>query len=444
MRILGVGECNDLAAMYAGMEARGHEVRVFVRDEASHGVFSGIVARTDDWQQELGWIAEAAEQGLIVFETADQGAVQDDLRAQGFQVIGGSALGDRLEGDREYGQSILRQAGLRTASSHTFSSYREALDFLSGRHQRYVLKFNGTHSLRTKNYIAQASDSRDLAALLQFHANSEATHELLDFVLMEYIEGIEIGVGGYFNGSVFLDTACIDFEHKRFFPGELGELTGEMGTVVSYDGSAALRDFVLRPLAGVLRDGGYCGYINVNLMANADGLWPLEFTSRFGYPGYAICEQLHRQPWESIFLAMARRSATRFATAPGFAVGVVLTVPPFPYRQGYAELSKGVPIILDHDLAPVDREAIAFAEVEMRHGAMVTSGTCGYVGVATGCAATVDAARLRALEVASKVYVPNLRYRNDIGARVSDPQLDLLRQWGYLDGVPARASTVGG
>lgn len=71
MRILGIGECNDLAAMYAGMQARGHEVRVFVRDEASHGVFGGMVARTDDWQRELGWIAEAAEQGLIVFETAD-------------------------------------------------------------------------------------------------------------------------------------------------------------------------------------------------------------------------------------------------------------------------------------------------------------------------------------------------------------------------------------
>lgn len=444
MRILGIGECNDLAAMYAGMQARGHDVKVFVRDEASHGVYAGMLTRTSNWSRELGWVREAGDEGLILFETADQGAVQDQLRADGFQVIGGSALGDRLEGDREYGQSVLRQAGLCTARSHAFNSYPEALAFLAARRGRYVLKFNGTHSPRTKNYIAQTSDSRDLAALLQFHSNHEVQKEPVDFVLMEYIEGIEIGVGGYFNGVQFLDTACIDFEHKRFFPGDLGELTGEMGTVVSYDRSERLRDLVLRPLENVLRDGGYCGYINVNLMANEEGLWPLEFTSRFGYPGYAICERLHRTPWEQIFATMLRRSATHFETAPGFAVGVVLTVPPFPYKHGYAELSKGLPVVLDNDLSPVDREAIAFAEVELHHGALVTSGTCGYVGVVTASAATVADARQHAMETARKVYVPNLRYRNDIGVNVSVPQLDRLIRWGYLGRISPHGNAVGG
>lgn len=432
MRILGIGDCNDLAAMYGGMQSRGHEVRVFVRDVASQGVFAGMLKQTPDWQKELGWIREAGPEGLILFETADQGAVQDALRREGFQVIGGSALGDRLEAEREYGQSVLRQAGLRTAASHSFTSYQAAADFIAARRQRYVLKFNGASSPRTRNYIAQKGDSSDLAALLHFYSAQESPERSPDFVLMEYIEGIEIGVGGYFNGTNFLDTACIDFEHKRFFPGELGELTGEMGTVVSYAGSGRLREQVLKPLTSVLRDGGYCGYINVNLMANADGLWPLEFTSRFGYPGYAICERLHQEPWEAIFLKMLHRSAAHFATAADFAVGIVLTVPPFPYTQGYAELSKGIPVILDESLSPTERAAIAFAEVEMRQGSLITSGTSGYVGVATGCSPTVDAARTRALDLARKVYVPNLRYRNDIGARVSSEVLEDLRHWGYL------------
>lgn len=432
MRILGIGECNDLAAMYAGMQARGLEVRVFVRDPASHGIFSGMLARTDDWQKDLGWIREAGPDGVIVFETADLGAAQDQLRAEGFQVIGGSALGDRLEGEREYGQAVLRNAGLRTAASHSFNAYADALAFLAERRQRYVLKFNGTSCLRTRNYIAQTPDSGDLAALLHFYARQEPQGDPQDFVLMEYIEGVEIGVGGYFNGVDFLETACVDFEHKRFFPGNLGELTGEMGTVVSYAGSARLRDLVLRPLTDVLRAGGYCGYINVNLMANQDGLWPLEFTSRFGYPGYAICECLHGEPWEAIFVKMLRKMELRFATAPGFAVGVVLTVPPFPHKQGYAEISKGLPVILDDSLSPAERARIAFAEVELQRDVLVTSGTCGYVGVATGCGPSVGAARDAALQVARRVYVPNLRYRNDIGLPVSDTRLADLRAWGYL------------
>ena len=115
-----------------------------------------------------------------------------------------------------------------------------------------------------------------------------------------------------------------------------------------------------------------------------------------------------------------------------FAVGMVLTVPPFPYAQGYAELSKGIPVILDEGLSPAERAAIAFAEVEMREGMLITSGICGYLGVATGYAPTVAAARAQALDIARKVYVPNLRYRNDIGERVSDESLGCLRQWGYL------------
>lgn len=441
MRILGIGECNDLAAMHHGFAQRGHEVRVFVEDAAYADVHGGMLDFTDDWQRELGWVREAGDDGLVVFESAVKGELQDRLRREGFQVIGGSALGDRLEADRAFGQQVLREAGLKTAASHGFTDYPAAMQFVRAHPGRYVLKFNGAGSARTRNFVGEMDDGCDLLALLGLYAARQQPGEAVDFVLMEHLQGVEVGVGGYFDGRRFLQPACIDFEHKRFFPGELGELTGEMGTVVSYRGSQPLVDAVLAPLAPLLREGGYLGYINVNLIANEAGLWPLEFTSRFGYPGYAICEALHLEPWEAIFRRMLRGDGGRIATRDGFACGVVLTVPPFPYHHGYAELGKGAPICLRDRLTARDRAQLSFAEVARVQGQLVTSGATGYIGVATGVGATVRDANAEALRIARGVVVPNLRYRRDIGERVASGDLARLQSLGWYDSAVSLATS---
>jgi phosphoribosylamine--glycine ligase len=435
VRFLGIGESNDLAAMYHGLAQRGHEVRVFVEDPTCRDIFAGMLEQTDDWERELGWLrSKEDEQGIVLFESAGKGELQDQLRRDGFRVIGGSALGDRLEADRTFGQGVLRDGGLRTAQSRVFTAYESAIDFVQRHPARYVLKFNGANAERTRSYIGQMRDGADLLALLSLYrdqAGREPSATPLDFVLMEHLEGIEVGVGAYFNGEAFLDAACIDFEHKHFFPGEMGELTGEMGTIVSYRGSRRLFEAVLAPLAGLLRDGGYCGYINVNLIANEEGLWPLEFTSRFGYPGFAICEALHAEPWETIFTRMLARDSLALHTRAGFAAGVVLTVPPFPYRHGYAELSKGMPICFMPGMSVEDHAALFLAEVARVGPQLVTAGTTGYVGVATGMGTTARAAADSAYRVARKVVVPNLRYRNDIGGRVSARCLATLKRLGW-------------
>ena len=432
MRFLGVGESNDLGAMYHGLVQRGHEVRVFVEDEASRDVYGGMLEFTNDWRAELGWLREAGGDGIALFESASRGAQQDALRQQGFQVIGGCALGDRLEADRQFGQQALRDIGLRTAKSHRFSGYDEAIAFLSASGGRFVLKFNGANSPRTRNYVGEMDDSADMLALLALYRDHPVDAGATDFVLMEHLQGVEVGVGAYFNGRAFLQPACIDFEHKRFFAGDLGELTGEMGTIVSYRDSHRLFQAVLAPLAPLLACGGYCGYINVNLIANDAGLWPLEFTSRFGYPGFAICEALHLEPWERIFQRMLHGDDLVLPTRSGFACGVVLTVPPFPYRHGYQELSKGEPVWLRPDASDEDRAALFFAEVAQVRGQLVTSGCTGYVGVATGTGDTVEHACDQAYRRARQVVVPNLRYRTDIGERVRRHDLGRLRQLGCL------------
>ena len=63
--------------------------------------------------------------------------------------------------------------------------------------------------------------------------------------------------------------------------------------------------------------------VNLNLIVNAAGIWPLEFTCRFGYPGFAILDPLQETSWADLFGGMVARSRPAFATRSGFCVGIV-------------------------------------------------------------------------------------------------------------------------
>ena len=436
MRFLGIGEYCDLAAMYLRIANAGHDVKVYVKNPDYQGIYKGMLKFTKHWKNELKWIKKAGKDGVIIFESATNGILQDELRSQGFQVIGGSAFGDQLEANRDFGQQTMHQIGMRVATSHAFKSYEAAIAFVENAKNRYVFKNNGADTLRTKNYVGMLEDGSDLIALLELYRNQyRASKSKLkpDFVLMEYVSGIEVGIGAFFNGVSFLKPACLDWEHKRFFTGNLGELTGEMGTVVTYRGAEIIFNLSLAGLESKLRESGYCGYINLNMIANKKGLWPLEFTSRFGYPGFSICGALHKEEWESIFVKMLNRSDTHLKTFSGFATGVVLTVPPFPYRYGYAELSKGAPIMLDPSLTEKDKELIDLSEVEKLHGSLITSGVTGCIATAIGRGNTVKSACKKAYKLAAKIVVPNVRYRLDIGNDLMNGDLTQLISWGYLN-----------
>jgi phosphoribosylamine--glycine ligase len=434
MRILGVGSACDLGDMYLRLSAAGHAVRVFSQDFAEHGVMDGMLERVDSWRDQLDWIRAAGSDGVVVFETAEHGAEQDELRREGFRVIGGSALGDRLENDRAFGQRVLADAGMSTARTHAFCDFDAAIAFVRAHPARYVFKLDGSVTSSWRNYVGQAADGSDMIALLlgQRARLAAVGHVDTSFLLMEHLSGVETGVGAYFNGERFLEPACLDWEHKRFFPGDLGELTGEMGTLVTYEHGERLFALTLARLAPVLRDSGYVGYINLNTIIDERGIWPLELTCRFGYPGFAILDALQPDGWAPLFAAMLDRHTTRFATAPGFAVGVVLTVPPFPYRYGYAEISRGLPISFHPEMQPRQRDQLHLGEVALAGDQLVTSGIVGYVMVATGTGATVEAAQHGAYEVARLVSLPNVRYRNDIGDAFLATGRAQLRRLGYL------------
>ena len=428
MRFLGIGDSCDLGALYLRLMAEGHEVRVSIGDKSCQGTLAGMVPRSADWRADLGWIGEAGSDGFLLFEhVADRcGALQDGLRRQGFQVIGGSEFGDRLENDRAFGQALLAEHGLKPTPTFSFDRPDEALAFLDRHPGRYVLKFNGGTFDSSENYVGHHPDGQDIRAVIEARRARIAAAGA-SFVLARHVDGIEIGTGAYFNGERFMEPACLDWEHKRFFPGDLGELTGEMGTIVTYDRSAGFFARTLKPLEPAFRAHGHCGYVNLNTIVDEHGIWPLEFTCRFGYPGFAILGPLQETGWADLFHSMSQR-ADRFATRPGFAAGIVLTVPPFPYTRKQIDEKVGLPVFI----AGGADAHFHFGEVGLADGRLVTSGIYGWTMVVTGTGPSVEQARIESLRRAERVSTANLRYRRDIGERVAE-EIARLEAWGYLD-----------
>ena len=197
MRFLGVGGCIELSDLYLSLMREGHEARVFAGDAAHRGTLEGLIAPIPNWRAELPWVGK---DGVVLFETVGQGALQDELRADGYTVIGGSAFGDRLENDREFGQNLLRQAGLAIAPSRAFDDPADAANWLRDNPGRYVLKFdNSAHPTFVGDHRAGAD--------VLFRLERAPRGRVL---LMEALEGVEIGIGAYFDGDKFLRPACVD------------------------------------------------------------------------------------------------------------------------------------------------------------------------------------------------------------------------------------------
>jgi phosphoribosylamine--glycine ligase len=426
MRYLGVGESCDLGALYWRLAQDGHDVKIFIADPRCASTFDGLLEKTTDWRTELSWLGQ---DGILLFESVlgGAGSIQDDLRAEGYRVVGGSAFGDRLENDRAFAQHVLQTHDFQIIPHWAFERPTEAIEFVLANPSRYVLKFNGYGPMTS--FTGRLADGTDVAAMLRHLGKLPGEHPR--FVLTKFVDGVEMGVGAYFNGNKFLFPACLDWEHKKFFTGDLGELTPEMGTVVTYDRTSTFFALTLKKLEHILSENRYRGYINLNTIVNEQGIWPLEFTCRFGYPGFAILERLQKSSWHQIFEAILA-GGEEFETFRGFATGIVLTTPPFPYSRLQVSEPIDIPIGFAPGLEGDEKNRLHYGEVRSENGQLRTSGMYGWTMVVTGSGETIESASDSAYALAEKVLIPNVRYRLDIGEKLKTHDWTYLYQLGYL------------
>lgn len=402
----------------------GNEVRYYIEAESERSIGDGFVTKVDDWESHVDWA------DVIVFDDVlGQGAKAKALRDAGKHVVGGTPYTDRLEDDRSFGQEELRRHGVSIIPFEEFEDFDTAIAYVEKHPAPYVIKPSGeAQNFKRLLFVGQEDDGRDVIHVLQSYKAAYAD-TIKVFQLQRRVRGVEVAVGAFFNGSEFMQPINVNFEHKLLFPGDIGPATGEMGTCMYWSGPNRLYTATLAKLSKRLAEENYVGYIDVNCIVNGNGIYPLEFTARFGYPTISIQADGLRMPVGDFLYGMASGTLSRFKTRPGFQIGVRVVVPPFPYQdpKTFEGNSKGRVIIFRKP----NLDGVHIEDVKQVNGEWVITGHSGVILIVTGHGISVKQAQAQAYQRVRNVLIPNMYYRTDIGDRWFEDH-DKLHSWGYL------------
>lgn len=408
------------------VKKEGHEVKVYIKAKSDQDVYNGFVDKVEKWEEWIDWA------DVIIFDDVEFGEIADKLRKKGKFVIGGSAYTDKVEIDREFGQTELKKYGVNILPNSNFNSYDEAIIFIKANPSRYVFKPSGNTPSGGKGllFIGQEEDGKDLVELLEQNKNVWQK-KAPTFILQKFVTGVEVAVGAYFNGKDFVYPINVNFEHKRVFPGDIGPFAGEMGTLSFWSEPNHLFRATLGKVLPALQEAGYVGYIDVNCIVNGRGIYPLEFTARFGYPTvFMHLEGIQMLAGEWLW-RLAHGENFELKTKKGFQIVVRISVPTFFAKskdRETVEMYRDLPILFKK---PSNLDGIHIEDVKIEDGVWRIAGESGVIISVTGSGTTVEEARRQVYARIQNIMLLNMFYRTDIGGKWAEDS-DRLHTWGYL------------
>ena len=405
-------------------QALGHSARYHLGcyDAVKCPVGKGLVEREHDWRRAMKW-ADL----VVVGGNGKWIAELDKWRSAGVAIIGGCAPVAALELDRMLGMAAFKRKGIPLPPYRQCSTLREAIEYVTKEDRGFAVKVCGDVADKTTSIVGK--DAKGTLWRLE-RWRKEGKSFPSGLMVQERIEGIEFAVGGWIGPNGFAEGWEENFEEKKLYTGGLGPNVGESGTVLRLVKKSKIADKVLKPFEEMLVNLGYVGNVDVNCIVDEDGTpWPLEWTCRLGWPAFNIECALHADPVE--FLAgLAAGKPPKTRRLDEIAVGVVLTLPPYPYGHEKTEEVVNVPI---WGVTPALAERLHFCNVMQNGEGLASAGS--YVMVATGTGDSVQEARRRAYGAIKRVEMPaSPFYRVDIGQRLRTG-LDELQRHGFAEGM---------
>lgn len=405
------------------IKLEGHHVKMFIDDKASKEIGFGFVNKVSQWEKHIDWA------DVIVFDYTGFGKIASDLRNKGKLVIGGTEYTDLLELDRNFGQSELKKHKIKVLPSEEFKSFNDAINYIENNPNTYVIKPCGeTQELKQLLFVGSDDEGLDVIRVLKAYEKSWGD-DFGNFQLQRKVKGVEVSVAAFFNGNEFIYPINITFEHKKLFPKELGVSTGEMGTSMFWTKDSPIFEATLLKFQNTLAKHNFIGHIDINCIVNGNGIYPLEFTSRFGYPQIFIQRAGINEPMGEFFYKLASKKQFKINVKKGFQVGAFIVVPPFPYedKKTFNLFSKDAVVVFKKN----GKEGVHPMHLKKVNDQWLITGNTGIAVLVTGVGVTMKDAQKMMYNRINNVIINNGYYRTDIGDRWAEDS-DKLWSWGLL------------
>jgi len=328
-------------------QAEGVGKLVFAPGNAgTAGIGENVAVSVED-VAELVRVAQTLRPGLVVVgpEVPLALGLADQLRAEGFLVMGPGAEGAQIEASKAWAKEFMARHQIPTAAQQTFTSLEQVLPYLQSYAGPYVLKADGLAAGKGVLVTTELEEAINFArSVMDEKIFGESGARLL---VEEFMQGPEVSLLALcdtVSGTIIpLEPAC---DYKRVGEGDTGPNTGGMGAYSPTKlmppemRARVMAEILLPALRGLQAEGiDYRGILYAGLMLTESGPRVVEFNCRFGDPETQVILPRLKSDLLEILTKLAEGRLNEVATLEWderVAVGVVLAAGgyPGPYQKG--------------------------------------------------------------------------------------------------------------
>jgi phosphoribosylamine-glycine ligase len=439
LKILFLSKESDSSGLWYQCHREGAEVWAYIKEPWARKAMDEIVPKVETISEGLKYKPD-----VIVVDQNFMGEECEKLRKDGYRVVGGSKLAERLEFDRNYGISVAKQFGLSVPEYQKFSSVDDAIAYVKKQNQAFAIKIDHADS-EASSYVAK--DATDMVDYLSYAKEKKTIKPSSTFVIQKKIEGTEVSNECFFfDGTPILSSINTTFESKFFQSEGYGVRTGaEVSLVCHFEGHSDLYDATIRRLLPLLKHTRWNGPIDSNSIVEkgTKKCQFLEFTPRFGYSAIFAYMAMLGMPISQFFYQISR-GVLEIPYKATWATSLKLSIPPYPTSSDDPEVVKkiyskieGVKINGEYgkDFIPIDVKKGDRTE-------LMCAGVTGIIGECLGRGNSVLEAWRASQKVSKSVEAPNKQCRYVDGMEGLWKRVMELRNMGF--NIPKPISAEGG